>query len=291
MNGSGGGSLGRYASHLALIAATASQLHAQHADLLRAGVSSRVPSDSAAGSVAPHRSEENPPGLRTLDRLPLWSAPIASALIPGLGQARLHEDRFVVYVATEAYLLLQYVKNTRDGLNGQQAFRGIARDFARRNFVLAPGTTPPDTVWAYYEALRDFAESGFYTMTQNGPIVPETDTTTFNGHQWLLARKQFGVPLDDPAAALSPGYANALAFYDRRAAHQAYRWSWRNAILQRDQFVQTISQSNDSFRLATSDLVALIANHVVSSIDAFGSVRLIMAAGGGVRVSASIPVR
>ena len=39
----------------------------------------------------------------------------------------------------------------------------------------------------------------------------------------------------------------------------------------------------------TNDLIALIANHILSSIDAFASVRLMQAAGGGMRISASIP--
>jgi len=38
-------------------------------------------------------------------------------------------------------------------------------------------------------------------------------------------------------------------------------------------------------------LVALIANHLLSAVDAFASVRLIQAAGGEMRVSASIPIR
>lgn len=48
---------------------------------------------------------------------------------------------------------------------------------------------------------------------------------------------------------------------------------------------------DDAYRHVTDDLIAIIANHVISAVDAFASVRLIQAAGGRMRMSASIPVR
>lgn len=224
-----------------------------------------------------------------IDRAPLWAAPIASAIVPGLGQVRLHNDRFVAYMATEAYLLLQFLKSNRERKADEENYRGIARTIARRTFVLTPGATPPDTLWKYYEGLRNYLESGFYTLAGNGVTSPETDTTTFNGHQWLIARQQYGIGLNDPGASSLPSYPGALAYYESRAVKQEYRWSWRNAQLEWDVYKRTTELANDAKRQSTNDLIALIANHILSSIDAFASVRLIQAAGGGMHISASMP--
>lgn len=228
-------------------------------------------------------------GVRSaLDQMPLWSAPLASAIVPGLGQARLHQDRFVAFMAAEAFLVLQYAKSSGEGRDNARKYRAIARDIARRGF---PGTHPDTSAWKYYETMEKYLESGFFTLSGSGPTVPETDVTTYNGAQWVEARVLFGVPLDDPGAVQNPNYAQALARYESTAVRQAYGWSWRNAQLEQDLYKRTIASSNDAYRRATGDLIAIIANHVISAVDAFSSVRLTQAAGGEMRMSASIPVR
>jgi hypothetical protein len=228
-----------------------------------------------------------PRARAAIDRLPIWSAPLASAIVPGLGQARLHKDRFAAYLAAEGFFLVQYAKDSRERARSAREYRAIARDIARRNFT----ASPPDTIWQYYEKLEKFLESGAYTMAPNGPVVPESDTATYNGSLWLLARRQYGVPLDDPSPQSSDRYALALALYETRAVRQPYRWSWRNAQLEQDLFRRTIARSNDASRHATFDLIALIANHLLSTVDAFASVRLMQLEGGGVQTSIAIPVR
>lgn len=268
--------------------ASASRVVAQSASALRVGVARSTPNDSSATPWAPPRTLPDS-ATSWVNRAPLWAAPIASAIVPGLGQVRLHNDRFVAYMATEAYLLLQYLKSNRERKADEENYRGIARTIARRTFVLTPGATPPDTLWKYYEGLRNYLESGFYTLAGNGVTSPETDTTTFNGHQWLIARQQYGIGLNDPGASSSPSYPGALEYYELRAVKQEYRWSWRNAQLEWDVYKRTTELANDAKRQSTNDLIALIANHILSSIDAFASVRLMQAAGGGMRISASIP--
>ena len=227
------------------------------------------------------------PSHSRLDRLPLWSAPIASAIIPGLGQARLGQDRFVAYMALEAYLVLQYFKNGHEGDDNAATYRNIARNVARRGF---PGTRP-DTVWQYYEKMEKYDASGLFSKTLGGPTVPETDVGTYNGLQWVQARQVYGIPLDDPNPANRSTYAQAVAYYESRAIPLAYAWDWVNANLEKDLFVRTINQSNDAFRRASTDVIVLIANHIVSSVDAFSSVRLAQAREGGLQVRASIPLR
>ena len=260
----------------------------QRASLARLGVTHSERADTHSSLAAYHPSHPDSATTR-LDRVPLWVAPLASAVVPGLGQIRLHNDRFVGYMAAEAYLVLQFLKSTRERDAESDTYRQVARNIARRSFVVAPGATPPDTLWKYYEGLRNYLESGFFTLSPVGSTQPETDTTTFNGHQWLVARQQNGIGLNDPGASSSPSYPAALAYYELSAVRQQYRWSWRNAQLEWDVYKRTTERANNAQRQATNDLIALIANHIISTIDAFASVRLIQAAGGGMHISASIP--
>ena len=273
----------RVAAMLALAAATAfGRASGQDAAALRSGASSTTVPDSAT----PSRLHVAPIGgtPAALARLPLWSAPIASALLPGLGQARLGNERSVAYLAAEGYLVLKYAQNTREGRDNEHTFRALARDVARRSF---PGSHP-DTVFQYYEKLEKFVESGRFTQVINGPTVPETDADTYNGEQWMLARQRFGIPLGDPNPSALPGYRSAIEYYESRAMRQEYGWSWRNAQLEKDLFKRAISRSDAAYRSAQDALIALMANHLLSAIDAFATVRLIQAAAGTMRVSATI---
>jgi hypothetical protein len=266
------------------------EARAQRADALRLGVlpervadavRTRVDgsSDSTVGAV--RRS------LRAaLDRVPPHAAPLASLLVPGLGQARLRQGRAVAYLAAEAFLLLQYGKDLGEAHRNERDYREIARTIARRGFV----ASPPDTVWQYYEKLSTYIESGAYSQTISGRVVPETDTTTYNGAQWDLARRQFGVTTD-PGEVGSPAYERALEMYAERAVRQPYRWSWRNAQLEKDIYVRTIARANGAYRRATLDISAVIANHLLSAVDAFAVVRLSQLSGGAMRLSASFPIR
>jgi hypothetical protein len=264
---------------LVVALSTASVAAAQQLGASRSGVTARHDAEASAASAGGRQ-------LSRLDRLPLWSAPIASLLIPGLGQARLHKDRFVGFMALETFLLLQYAKESREGAREEREYRSIARDVARRGFV----TSPPDTAWQYYEKLEKYLESGAFTMVPNGPTVPETDSSTYNGSIWVLARRQFGLALNDPNPSGSARYQQALELYEGRAVRQPYRWSWRNAQLEQDLYRRTVSRTNDAYRRATIELSAIIANHLLSAVDAFVSVRLMQAEGGGMRLSAAVPV-
>ena len=251
------------------------------------GLRSGVVSTFAEAPAAPPPSDSVGPIRRQLDRIPVSGAALASLIVPGLGQARLHRDRFVAYMAAEAFLLLELKKNRDEQYSNEMALRAIARDVARRNF---PGTHP-DSVWQYYEKMETYLESGFFSRATSGPTVPEIDEGTYNGQQWLLARQVFGLPLDEPNPTGAPDYARALAYYESRAIPLAYGWSWDNAQLEKDLFVRAIQRRNDAGQRATLDLIALIANHLISSIDAFSAVRVMQASNSGIRVSASVPIR
>ncbi|HSQ29672.1 MAG TPA: hypothetical protein VLN49_07480 [Gemmatimonadaceae bacterium] len=237
-----------------LLGATVGVLPAQDPASMRAGVSSRhFESDTAsewrtAGSRQPVRA-----GPRTRP-----FAPLTSAVLPGSGQYLLGQDRFVLYAAAEALVWWQYGKHAREQVQQQRAFKEFARRVARAHF----SANAPDGPWSYYEAMRDFSESGDYSKADSGPVVPEPDTDTFNGHLWQQALQTHAT------------VADALAQYERDAIKPDFQWSWRNASIQWDVFKQLTNKRNDAFRAAQQDLMMIAANHVLSMVDAFATFRL-----------------
>jgi hypothetical protein len=201
-------------------------------------------------------------------------APLASVIIPGVGQVMLGNDRFVGYAAVEVLSWWKFTKDSRDQSLQESAYKDIARQVARASF----SSTAPDREWTYYETMRDWKESGVYSKTVAGPVDPETDVTTFNGAQWQLAQ------------ATSPDRASALVKYERAAIKPEYRWSWRNAQLQYDIFKRTTFKRDDAYYAGIQDLIVIGANHVLSMVDAFATVRLAVrtAPGGQTSVGARV---
>lgn len=220
-----------------------------------------------------------------------WWTPLASAVIPGIGQLGLRQERALPYIAAEAFGWLRYATDQREAKRQRREYRALARDVARR------GTfgRRPDGNWEYYERMEHFASSGAFDVTVGGALDPETDTTTFNGAVWQLARQTYWESPDREPETGSPAFFAAQTFYQERAIGEAFRWSWAGAELERDVFRQTIARSNDAYRRAAVDLAAIIANHALSSVDAYVTVRLrrrraiTVNAPDGVDASVSIP--
>ena len=222
-----------------------------------------------------------------------WWAPAASAVLPGAGQAQLGQDRFVGYMAIEGFLWLRYLTDRREGIRQRNAYRDVALDVSR-----APYTgSKPTGDFEYYERMEHWIASGMFDADPSSPgLDPETDTTTFNGAMWLLARRTYWTRPDTPPAVGSPAYLAALNFYEQSAVRPDFQWSWRGARLEQDIYRRHIKESNDAFRHAISDIGIVIANHVLSTVDAYISLRLRMRAqiqpGGSQQLgfSASIPL-
>lgn len=201
-------------------------------------------------------------------------APVASAIIPGTGQIMLGNNRAVAYMAVEVLAWWQYRKHVHERAEQEAAFKDLARRVSRSHFAPNAG----DGNWTYYEMMRDYVESGDYTTSDNGSIIPPTNDSTFNGHVWLDALRTHTSTSD------------ALAEYERRAVKPGFQWSWRNARLQWDLFSQLTGKRNDANRSANIDLLLLAGNHLLSMVDAFGTFRLQVrpAEGGGASLGASI---
>lgn len=219
-----------------------------------------------------------------------WWAPLASAVVPGVGQVVLHQDRAVAYVAVEAYLIARYVSDRRETRNQRTAYRDLAKSVARALF--AQGGLPEGS-FDYYENMEHYLESGVFSLSPVS-VEPEEDSTTFNGAMWRLARETYWKNPEVAPAPDSPEYQRAIGFYLRRAVRPEFRWSWRNAQLEHDVYIRTIAASNRAFHRSIADLGALLANHALSTVDAYVTLRLRMHARGQdgterSELSASVP--
>ena len=95
--------------------------------------------------------------------------------------------------------------------------------------------------------------------------------------EYALACFFLGDPNTPPPPG-SPLFLNALDFYRTHAVGPDFVWSWRDASLQQGVFRETIRRSDTAYRRAQNQLGFLLANHVVSAIDALISSRLAAAA-------------
>jgi hypothetical protein len=186
------------------------------------------------------------------------ASPLVSAAIPGLGQALLGQSRALAYIAVEAAAWWRYSTDLRSRAAEEERFKEVARRVARAQF----SPSPPDSDWHYYEMMRDYTESGQYSLSSTGPVVPETDASTFNGSRWLLA------------LSTNPTREEALAQYERTAVKPEFRWSWTNARFSYDIFIRDTDKRNDANRAMVHDLLVIGANHVLSMVDAFTTMRL-----------------
>ncbi len=243
-------------------------------------------SGSLAGACAPGSRVS---GKRDATERRRW-APVASLMLPGMGQVVLQQDRFVAYLALEAWAVLEFANQRTEARRQQARYRGLARDVARSLY----GLTPPVGSWAYYESMEHYVESGVFDRIPGGEVDPDIDIATYNGAMWLLARQTFWTDPTVPPLSTTASYRYAMNFYLDRAVRSEYRWSWRNAQLEQDLYVRTIRRSNTSFREARRALGLVIANHLLSSVDAFVTLRVEGLGGGdatrGFALRGSLPL-
>jgi hypothetical protein len=219
---------------------------------------------------------------------PRWWAPFASAVAPGSGQAVLGQKRWLPYLAFETWAWIQYIDTRREGGRRRREYQAIARDVARSRF---PGPYPVGD-FEYYEHMLKNIESGDFDVLPGGEIDPETDTTTYNGRRWLDARRLFWEDPNDAPPVGTPAYRSALEFYQANAIPTLYRWSWRTATLEYNTFRRTIVRSNVAYKRSVEYLGVIIANHALSAVDAFVTLRLRTRAGipGYLQLEGELPM-
>ena len=213
---------------------------------------------------------QGPPIDSAGPRQRFWVRPVASLIVPGTGQLLAGQDRAAVYFAAEIFLLSRYVELSALGDDAAERYRDLAFTVARRGYA----TVRRDTVFEYYEQMQRFATSGAYDRDPGPLFVPEPDPATYNGSVWLLARRTFWADPDSTPDPASIEYQQAVQFYVGRAVGPDFQWSWRDAPLEQQAFSETIRESDGAFREAQTYLGLLLANHLVSAVDAFISSRL-----------------
>jgi len=214
----------------------------------------------------------------------VYVRPLASLIVPGTGQLLAHQDRGAVYIAAEVYLLSRYLQLDHEATVEARRFQNLAFDVARHSF--APMRR--DTIFEYYEQMERFVESGSYDADPGPAFVPETDPGTYNGSVWLLARRTFWEDPNVPPDPTSLQYWRALQFYQARAVGPNFLWSWRNHSLEHEVFRDYIQRSDNAFRRAQNQVGLLLANHVLSAVDALISARMSAAAGHGASLRTTV---
>ena len=199
-----------------------------------------------------------------------WVRPIASLVVPGTGQLLGGQPRGIVYLATEVWLLARAVALAEDSRTERRHYRTLALGVARRSF----GVVRPEGPFSYYEELGKYVESGAYDLDPGPVLVPETDTVTFNGAMWRLARQTYFANPDSTPSPTSAPYVAAISFYTRRAVTEPYRWSWRDARLEQDLYRASIRAADAAYQAATNYLGAVLLNHLASAVDALVALRL-----------------
>jgi hypothetical protein len=216
-------------------------------------------------------------GVSLMSRQPVASqspalVAVASAILPGAGQAIMRQKRSVVYLALEAAGIGYYVSQHRLGERERTRYRNLSRSVARAAF----SPDGPAGTWDYYERMEKYVASGEYDVVAGGSVDPEPNADTFNGAMWLLARQTYWRDAETPPPLESAEYRAALEFYTSRAVTPEFRWSWTNDPGAFQQYRSAIASSNNAFRHAEQIVSVLIANHFLSAVDAYASLKLRM---------------
>ena len=227
----------------------------------------------SAGAVPAQTTSEASLGISgVLPRTPQSPAlvALASAILPGAGQAMMRQKRSLVYLALEAAGVSYYVSKHREGNRERDRYRNLSRTVARAQ--LSPNGPPGS--WDYYESMEKYVSSGEYDLVAGGSVDPETNWETFNGAMWLLARQTYWRDPNTTPALESAEYRAALDFYMSRAVKPEFRWSWSSAPQAFQQYRLAIASSNSAFKNAEQIVGVVLANHFLSAIDAYASLKL-----------------
>jgi hypothetical protein len=189
----------------------------------------------------------------------------ASLILPGTGQLLLGKPRWAAYAGLEIAGWLIHLDRTRAGHRLRNQYLDVA-------WMVARSASPQPRLegdWEYYERIGSWPRSGrFDADATRAGVQPEIDTKSFNGATWELARDLY---LAEGAGEGSPSYLKALDYYQKRAYAAELAWDWTGKEEGLARYRSLISQSDESLRTATVVLGAVVANHLLSAVDAFVS--------------------
>ncbi len=219
---------------------------------------------------------------------------LMSALLPGSGQLYQGQNRGYLYIAAEVASITGWALFRNKGNDTKEEFIEFAWVNAREN-VSTQNVRGDDD---YYEHLARWDRSGVFSKDPNYDIgdpftiAPEDDPGTWNGEQWRIASINHFEP-DSTGAYTIGSRADSLAAlqqYSGRAYEARYYWDWTgqtqgelrdNYRALQNQYLDLRDDSNLAFQRATASLVLLMANHVISVVDAFISAKIELPGGEG----------
>lgn len=192
-----------------------------------------------------------------------------SFIVPGWGQHALGQKRAVAYAALEVGLWALWGNRRLAASHSRDAYRDLAWTEARSH------TAPrQEGAWAYYENMSHWRTSGAFDGDPGAAgIQPEQDPATYNGSVWSLAEGLYIPPGTTPPES-DPAYQRALAYYEAHAYGTAFLWDWSGKDGQMSRYQALIEESDHRFSQATAALGAVLANHLLSGIDAYLSARV-----------------
>ena len=192
-----------------------------------------------------------------------------SALLPGLGQRKLGKRRWLAYLAVEGAAWIAFGRARWSATDERGQYQDLAWDVARS--FDGPRV---DGDFRYYETMENFLASGAFDTDSAAPgIQPEVDPSTFNGRTWSLAT-EIHFPAGANPGPGDPEYEAALVDYRTRAYDERFEWSWAGQSAAWTDYMDLIDSSDGSFRRASQFLGVVIANHLLSGVDAFVTARI-----------------
>jgi len=227
--------------------------------------------------------------------VPLYKPVLFSALLPGAGQLYRGQKRGFAYIAAEVVGVTAWAFFKNEGNNKRDEYIDFARVNSRETVAtydpwwgLIQNRIHPELVgdWDYYEHMSQYRRSGRYDRdlnndySQTGNLVdldPEIEyTDSFNNRQWGIARINYFESDPENPDSYSGTHADTLAakeFYAHTSVTEAYAWDWGPYTANQNEFGRIIDNADSAFRRASFSLGILLANHVVSTIDAYISAK------------------
>lgn len=246
-----------------------------------------VPAALPAGLLR-SRATEAPPGVRQDGPGP-EQALLFSAVLPGAGQYLRDQRRWMLYAAAELVGWFLVIDRRREAGRLRDDYRDLAWMVARDGVTEGPRG---DGDFDYYEDLSHWERSGAWDRDPQAPgVQPEADSGTFNGSVWELARGLYFPPEGPEPEPGDPTWERAVEYYRERAYGPGFLWDWSGQPASWARFGETIERSDDRFRQATLLTGAVVANHLLSAVDAFVSARLSEAAGQSARLTTRLGAR
>lgn len=192
---------------------------------------------------------------------------LLSAALPGAGQHVLGQNRKWLYAAVEAAGWVLWAERR----GSAREYRDRYRDYAWEGARLQSGPRA-DGDFDYYERMSKWTRSGAFDADASASgVQPETNTSTYNGSVWALASQIYFSGAAPPPS--DPAYQSALAYYQQRAYGTSFLWDWNTGSGEQGELARLIDESDSRFGQATTALGAVIANHLVSAVDAYLSAR------------------